>query len=869
LTPGYIYLAEEFEVFTPQQFLGVSYPLWNEELGRFPTSDAFKLYYYLILYAIGEVFGYKVLQGLALTLPISLSFVSTYVLTRYIFGNPLASLIAGFVYAVNPWVATNPRHLVMRIEYALFPLLFFFIIKYLDTRQYKYIIYSALILGAIYTVRSWILFLLYSSILLLLHTAYKRNTTPLLFLLTHPIALLLAAPRIIPSIYYMLNTPQYTTLVYIPNPITAFEYLTTYTYTYPGADFSLTYIDSTHYLFGIVASVAITVALISKHTKVLYFVVLYVTGFVLSTHPIETDIFFLDRLLRRGYWNAMIAPLAVSVALGYLINQRYGKYIALIVVVVVAISAWPVFTGDMAGYWYPASPSLEYLKAKEMLENTEGLVMWLPYIGDFRATWSAQTGPSEVSAPTGHVEVRGIGAPAIEWRAYYPLLYFNPLNGTNYFQPFDIFHGDLAYIYRLMGIKYIGIVYDRQWSTYAQISGISNERLKATAEKLATQKDIIPLFIGHHLALLEVKNSGSCSVRYPLFCLCDLAELARLLFRFRHNTPAVILPQPGLNITYILKQSYVYTQNMTELLLYVSSHLPTSRIIAPFFIIPGGDPQKTWAKAPFAAYSTSPEFFNYLYRKGVTNWSWQSDYGYGVVYTESAKKFSLEIKAETESLLAIRVLKCTVCGAVEVHVDNRHIFTIDTQDNTTSFTWFLVTTLNQGLHNVEIKPRGLTVLNVVVVIPKKNLEKARTLLANVRGIDHLFNKTEAPGVAFCKKISQTQWLLSVNLTEHPAIVVLPIPYDPLWYAGDKKAIAVYGVVVGFYIDTGRYEVTYYPERLIPITAIIATTTLLLLLPIIVKTVICSFDLKLTNYLLLRKFRLHKNRTLDKRCYKHK
>jgi L-asparagine transporter-like permease len=32
-TPGYIYLAEEFEVFTPQQFLNVAYPLWNEQLG--------------------------------------------------------------------------------------------------------------------------------------------------------------------------------------------------------------------------------------------------------------------------------------------------------------------------------------------------------------------------------------------------------------------------------------------------------------------------------------------------------------------------------------------------------------------------------------------------------------------------------------------------------------------------------------------------------------------------------------------------------------------------------------------------------------------------------------------------------------------
>ncbi|MFZ8812037.1 MAG: hypothetical protein ACO2PN_28540, partial [Pyrobaculum sp.] len=162
ITPGYIYLAEELEVFTPQQFLGVAYPLWNEQLGRFSFSDQSKIYYYLFLYAIGEAFAYKALQGLALTLPIALSFLSAYLLTSYLTRSPKAALIAAFIYAVNPWAATNPRNLTLRLEYALFPLLFLLQLKYLDTRKLKYVLYVALILGAIYTARSWTIYAIYS-----------------------------------------------------------------------------------------------------------------------------------------------------------------------------------------------------------------------------------------------------------------------------------------------------------------------------------------------------------------------------------------------------------------------------------------------------------------------------------------------------------------------------------------------------------------------------------------------------------------------------------------------------------------------------------------------------------------------------------
>jgi len=420
ITPGYIYLAEELEVFTPQQFLGVAYPLWNEQLGRFSFSDQSKLYYYLFLYAIGEVFTYKALQGVALALPIALSFLSAYLLTSYLTKNPRAALIAAFIYTINPWVAINPRSLILRLEYALFPLLFLFQLKYLDTGKLKYVLYVALVLGAAYLVRSWTIYAIYSTLLLFAHVAFTRNAKSFSFLLAHPLALALAAPRILPTLYYLLTVPQYTLAVFEAKTITPLEYLTTYLYTYPGAIFELTYSDPVYYLFGLVAAAALPALLISKDSKALYFAMLYIAGFLLTTYPIVTGVWTVDRLLRAGYWNAMIAPLAVAVAASYLVKNAdrrgFGIHTGLVLVIIAAVSAWPILTGDMAGYWRPAPPPIDYLTASQLLKNATGLVLWLPHVGDPRAVWSVQRGTADVSAPTGIVEVRGIGAPAVEWR---------------------------------------------------------------------------------------------------------------------------------------------------------------------------------------------------------------------------------------------------------------------------------------------------------------------------------------------------------------------------------------------------------------------------------------------------------------------
>jgi glycosyltransferase involved in cell wall biosynthesis len=78
----------------------------------------------------------------------------------------------------------------------------------------------------------------------------------------------------------------YTT--FMATPATLPEYLTTYQYHYPGPPFNLTYSRLAYLFFGLIVAATMSASLFSKDCQALYFVVLYVVGFLLSTHLIAT-----------------------------------------------------------------------------------------------------------------------------------------------------------------------------------------------------------------------------------------------------------------------------------------------------------------------------------------------------------------------------------------------------------------------------------------------------------------------------------------------------------------------------------------------------------------------------------------------------
>ena len=96
---GYIYLAEQFEVYSDDQFWRYVYPTWNDRLQAFNVVSLSKLYYYALLVGIGKLFNsYKLLQLIALVLPIFVAFVSSFILNEHLLSRHLGSSRSVYVF---------------------------------------------------------------------------------------------------------------------------------------------------------------------------------------------------------------------------------------------------------------------------------------------------------------------------------------------------------------------------------------------------------------------------------------------------------------------------------------------------------------------------------------------------------------------------------------------------------------------------------------------------------------------------------------------------------------------------------------------------------------------------------------------------
>ncbi|MEM2897533.1 MAG: hypothetical protein QXG01_08220, partial [Candidatus Bathyarchaeia archaeon] len=154
---GYIYLAEQFEVYSIEQFWNVVYPAWNENLQVFSIADFPQLYYYMVLVTVGKVVGsYKALQLSALALPVFLSFISSFILIEHLLKRLnnfselcvfTSALLGAFIFTVNPWFAVNARNISFRAEYAFLPLIFHFYIQLLDSGNWRNALYLGIVLA--------------------------------------------------------------------------------------------------------------------------------------------------------------------------------------------------------------------------------------------------------------------------------------------------------------------------------------------------------------------------------------------------------------------------------------------------------------------------------------------------------------------------------------------------------------------------------------------------------------------------------------------------------------------------------------------------------------------------------------------------
>jgi hypothetical protein len=533
LSPGYIVLLEQFEVYTLQNFIKYVYPVWNEQVQAFNLEGVPKLYLYSFIYLIAKLTGdsYKVLQILLLLLPYPIAFLSMQKLSEHVTSKSLNrnhtnaififSLIAAFVYTINPWFANNPRNGLFRLEYAFLPLItLLFILMLEKDRSLKYAILFAFTLAFIAGYRYLavvapmliLIFLIFNFLKENRWGAFANNTKKIL--LSVIIFLLISAGKFLAPILYTKNVSLWAVSEFTAKIIRREQMLhifSTKIYQWPASNYDLTYQDASHFLFIIVVIFAFTYLLFIgkkyRQGQNFFYLILFPSIFILfvlfSAKEINLDPLllnlpfsdFIGRLLRHARWNVMPIVLSISVMVGLslsYLHESLGKNKKLIIailsialILLSSVSAWPMLTGDMNGYWRPSQIPGDYITVNQIIEDEGGdfHVLWLPAFHDRRAVWSNATGISEITPPIGIFSIRSSSKPSYSTKKanVYFFNFFNP-TGT-YRRIFDEYKGEnLSSIYLPLNVKYLVICYDVNWTESEKDSGFTNEKIKSVAD---------------------------------------------------------------------------------------------------------------------------------------------------------------------------------------------------------------------------------------------------------------------------------------------------------------------------------------------------------------------------------------------------
>jgi hypothetical protein len=577
------------------------------------------------------------------------------------------------VYTINPWFANNPRNGLFRLEYAFLPLItLLFILMLEKDRSLKYAILFAFTLAFIAGYRYLavvapmliLIFLIFNFLKENRWGAFANNTKKIL--LSVIIFLLISAGKFLAPILYTKNVSLWAVSEFTAKIIRREQMLhifSTKIYQWPASNYDLTYQDASHFLFIIVVIFAFTYLLFIgkkyRQGQNFFYLILFPSIFILfvlfSAKEINLDPLllnlpfsdFIGRLLRHARWNVMPIVLSISVMVGLslsYLHESLGKNKKLIIailsialILLSSVSAWPMLTGDMNGYWRPSQIPGDYITVNQIIEDEGGdfHVLWLPAFHDRRAVWSNATGISEITPPIGIFSIRSSSKPSYSTKKanVYFFNFFNP-TGT-YRRIFDEYKGEnLSSIYLPLNVKYLVICYDVNWTESEKDSGFTNEKIKSVAERLKESGSFDVIYEGDYLTAFKLINCEQkvFTAKQPLFVSGGLKaygslnspdittdDYAVLFLDQKFNKKLSICQQP---IFLTVDNTFVpgiFLQDTKRLEI-----LPAAR--APIDVAPCD----AWA---YSRGVDSLRFQKCLLRNNIKSWGWDFDHKKGLVCT--------------------------------------------------------------------------------------------------------------------------------------------------------------------------------------------------------------------------------------------
>lgn len=789
---GIVILAENLEVYSLDSLSKNYTPYWQEKFQYFDFGIADSVYLYGFFILLGKLLGlgYAIIQRLLLLLPHGIAFLAMYSLVRYILLNSpdrptrkvimAISVTSGVIYTLNPWIAVQPRDIALRFDYALTPLvvlLFFSVFKKREGR-FRNIILFSLTLSFIACFR-YVLIILPALVLFLIIPAHRdgeesslrrRLSAMVLILLCFSF---LSLGKFLSPILYSLQWKQvpYAESFHedMIGEASILEVLSTKVLSSPARRaLDETYSDPSYQLFSIISvfSFLYLVLIRRRLTKnELLFPLLMVVTIplaVLKQTPFkEFNLWLLTeaplsnlygRLMRHADWNSLPVLMAIAVMSGLTLCEILRRVpqkscticlfsLPLAVTVLCGISSWPLLTGDMNGYWRPSAIPEEFDRVNESFrkESDDFHVLWLPTYWENKASWAKNTGLYESTAPTCNFDIRSSSKPSYLMEHFYVFDYYNLLGSRPGFRPLDGYAGEhIADIYKDLNIRYAVIHTDVNWGEVSRSMGFNNVKIQQVIDSLKNNPVVKSVVDEDCLSIIEMApHSQEFKATIPLSVLGGLPVHGAIADAEVSLKNASLVYLESTHFAWddfqrlIQASPTLLIKGKTDATLsYIVLAMDKKKIHAPYKHTLKHDPLLFWSKGRVQTVVGDAGFQEALWALGLNDWSWDFDYGEGLVFTvapDAELSFPAKIQQAGTYILLVRYFANAKGDAVSFGIGNKEVSLL-TKNPRNYFEWKLLSYLNlsEGEHTITMKNiYGFNAVNLVGLIPVHQFEERK------------------------------------------------------------------------------------------------------------------------------------------------
>lgn len=404
-----------------------------------------------------------------------------------------------------------------------------------------------------------------------------------------------------------------------------------------------------------------------------------------------------------------------------ILNLRKYTYIFVIagMFFLSTIYSWPLFTGDVNGMLKSVDLPQAYLEAHSFLDQQPGNFRTI-YIPDFLYSYGEGSGLKPFWSPEkGAIEeflIYPVAKPALPPLGWYSHFYFQTLSPRYHSL---LSNDDFASLSRFLtwaNIKYL-VIHDDIPSISSDTKSYIDKLSNSKYFRLAFQSDFIYIFEN----VLADENKFSTSTR-PILVDGGYRVAASFYARFENQTEYAFIfadqhPTIDLNNYGVILSDKHPDQLVSDFMFTSFTHGINKVYLYPY--AREHNPEEKWSRASYLDPHQN-EWHPYI--SSWQNYSWDFDYGKGLIFTNNSDDvltIPISVNESGNYYLLIRYLANTHGGTFDVSVGGKTM-KIKSIDAYNGFFWAkLPIELTKGHNEITISNKeGFNALSVLYVLPE-------------------------------------------------------------------------------------------------------------------------------------------------------